>query len=64
VIATRYHKGFHVNNDPKIIHRYLPRAVGALLVRYLWLVLPLVERFDALTSPVDDRPTTARTALL
>jgi hypothetical protein len=35
VIATRYHKGFHVNNDPKIIHRYLPRAVGALLVRYL-----------------------------
>jgi hypothetical protein len=64
VIATRYHKGFHVSNDPKIIHRYLPRAVGTLLVRYLWLVLPLVERFDALTSPVDDRPTAARTALL
>jgi len=24
VIATRYYKGFHVSNDPKIIHRYLP----------------------------------------
>lgn len=64
VIATRYHKGFHVNNDPKIIHRYLPRTIGTILVHYLWLVLPLVERFDALVSPVDDRPTTARTALL
>ncbi|KAJ5738986.1 hypothetical protein N7533_011770 [Penicillium manginii] len=64
VIATRYHKGFHVHNDPKIIHRYLPRSVGTLLVRYLWLILPLVERFDALTSPRDQQPTTARTALL
>ena len=64
VLATRYHKGFYINNDPKIIHRYLPRTIGTLLIHYLWLVLPLVERFDALVSPADDRPTTARTALL
>ncbi|KFZ23520.1 hypothetical protein V502_02001 [Pseudogymnoascus sp. VKM F-4520 (FW-2644)] len=28
----------------KIIHRYLPREVGELLVYYLWLVLPFHER--------------------
>ncbi|KAI3144663.1 hypothetical protein CBS147317_9724 [Penicillium roqueforti] len=64
VIATRYHKGFHVSNDIKIIHRYLPQSVGALVVRYLWLVLPLVERFDAFTSSEAELPPFARTALL
>jgi hypothetical protein len=48
VIASKYHKGFYASNDAKIIHRYLPRAVGELVVRYLWLVLPFVERLQAL----------------
>lgn len=44
VFATKYHKGFYASNDAKIIHRYLPHAVGELVVWYLWLVLPFVER--------------------
>jgi hypothetical protein len=28
VFATRYHKGYNVSGDVKIIHRYLPREVG------------------------------------
>ncbi|KAJ9480580.1 hypothetical protein VN97_g12971, partial [Penicillium thymicola] len=44
VIATSYHKGFYARNDTKLIHRYLPREVGEILVRYLWLVLPFMER--------------------
>jgi hypothetical protein len=47
VFATKYHKGFYASNDAKIIHRYLPRAVGELVVWYLWLILPFVERLQA-----------------
>jgi hypothetical protein len=35
VFATRYHKGYNVSGDVKIIHRYLPRKVGELLVYYM-----------------------------
>ncbi|KAJ5443111.1 hypothetical protein N7445_004862 [Penicillium cf. griseofulvum] len=49
VIATSYHKGFYTRNDTKLIHRYLPREVGELLVRYLWLVLPFLKRLQVLT---------------
>jgi hypothetical protein len=35
VYVTRYHKGFHLSGDVKIIHRYLPREVGELVVRYI-----------------------------
>ncbi|KAJ5609933.1 hypothetical protein N7510_006652 [Penicillium lagena] len=52
VFATKYHKGFYASNDAKIIHRYLPRAVGELVVWYLWLVLPFVERLQALQQQV------------
>jgi len=38
--VTMYHKGFRRSNRPKIIHRYVPREVGELLVWYMWLVLP------------------------
>ncbi|KAJ5205115.1 hypothetical protein N7472_001563 [Penicillium cf. griseofulvum] len=49
VIATSYHKGFYTRNDTKLIYRYLPREVGELLVRYLWLVLPFLKRLQVLT---------------
>lgn len=45
--VTAYHKGFHVSNDVKIIHRYMPREVGELVVWYMWLVLPFVEQLAA-----------------
>lgn len=32
VFVTRYHKGLQVSGDVKIIHRYLPREVGELVV--------------------------------
>jgi superfamily II DNA helicase RecQ len=48
VFVTRYHKGFEVKGDVKIIHRYLPREVGELVVWYLWLVLPFVQRMQAM----------------
>ena len=35
VVATRYHKGYAVSGDVKIIHRYLPREVGELWVWYI-----------------------------
>ena len=46
-IATRYHKGYNVSGDVKIIHRYLPREVGELVVYYMWLVLPFQQRLEA-----------------
>jgi superfamily II DNA helicase RecQ len=48
VFVTRYHKGYNVSGDVKIIHRYLPREVGELVVLYLWLVLPFQQRLEAL----------------
>jgi superfamily II DNA or RNA helicase len=58
VFVTTYHKGFHASNDIKIIHRYLPREVGELVVWYLWLVLPFVRQLAVtwrqLTSPSAD----------
>lgn len=48
VFVTRYHKGYSVSGDVKIIHQYLPREVGELLVYYMWLVLPFQQRLEAI----------------
>jgi hypothetical protein len=42
VFITAYHKGFYTSNNIKIVHQYLPREVGELVVWYLWLVLPFM----------------------
>jgi RecQ family ATP-dependent DNA helicase len=42
--VAQYHKGYQSSGNIKIIHRYLPREVGELLVYYLWLVLPFWEK--------------------
>jgi hypothetical protein len=44
VFVTAYHKGFYASNNVKIVHWYLPREVGELVVWYLWLVLPFVRQ--------------------
>ncbi|KAK6591364.1 hypothetical protein H4I95_12233 [Botrytis cinerea] len=44
-VAT-YHKGYRSSGSIKIVHRYLPREVGELLVYYLWLVLPFWEKLQ------------------
>jgi hypothetical protein len=48
VFVTRYHKGYNVSGDVKIIHRYLSREEGELVVLYLWLVLPFQQWLEAL----------------
>ena len=34
-LVTAYHKGFYASNDAKIIHRYVPREIGELIIYYL-----------------------------
>jgi hypothetical protein len=48
VFVTRYHKGYNVSGDVKIIYWYLLREVGELVVWYLWLVLLFQQRLEAL----------------
>ncbi|KAH2165416.1 hypothetical protein KXV74_005446 [Aspergillus fumigatus] len=36
-LVTAYYKGFYASNDAKIIHRYVPREIGELIIYYLWL---------------------------
>ncbi|KAN0066823.1 hypothetical protein V8E54_015112 [Elaphomyces granulatus] len=47
-MATRYHKGNSATLSAGIIHRYLPREVGELVVWYLWLVLPFQRQIEQL----------------
>lgn len=46
--VTTYHKGYSVTGSTKIIHRYLPKEVGELLVYYLWLVHPFYRKLELL----------------
>ena len=48
VFVTKYHKGYQMSGDVKIIHWYLPREVGELVVWYLWLALPFIQRIEAM----------------
>ncbi|KAG6260171.1 hypothetical protein E4U48_000121 [Claviceps purpurea] len=51
--VTAYHKNFQQTNQAKIIHRFLPRAVGELLVWYLWLVLPFWQDVQGMLKGAD-----------
>lgn len=42
-----------MSGDVKIIHGYLPREIGELLVLYLWLVLPFQQRMQAVVFKED-----------
>jgi hypothetical protein len=46
--VTTFHKGYSTTGDTKIIHRYLPKEVGELLVYYLWLVQPFCRNLEML----------------
>ena len=39
--VTYYHKGYSIQDSTKIIHRYLPREVGELLVYYIMASSPV-----------------------
>lgn len=47
MIVAGYHKGFSKMEREKIVHWFLPREVGGLLVYYLWLVLLFWEAAQA-----------------
>jgi superfamily II DNA or RNA helicase len=42
--APRTHKNYMQRGKEKVVHHYLPREVGELLMYYLWLVLPFWEK--------------------
>jgi hypothetical protein len=49
-IVTSYHKGYTCTRTTKIIHRYLLREISELVIYYLWLVLPFVQKLMLLTA--------------
>jgi hypothetical protein len=53
VFVTTYHKNYRSSGNMKIIHRYLPREVGEILLRYLWLVLPFWQAVQAVVEKAD-----------
>ncbi|KAK4206220.1 hypothetical protein QBC37DRAFT_329190 [Rhypophila decipiens] len=52
--VTLYHKNYRSSEQVKIIHRYLPREAGELLVWYLWLVLPFWQQVQGIVKGADD----------
>jgi len=46
VFVTAYHKGYSLEGNTKIIHRYLPSEVGELLMYYLWLIEPFQRQLE------------------
>ena len=47
--VTQYHKGYSASKRVKIVHRFVPREVGEVVVYYLWLVEPFVQQLQAAT---------------
>jgi hypothetical protein len=47
---TSYYKGYTYTGTTKIIHRYLPREVSELVVYYLWLILPFIQKTELLQA--------------
>lgn len=46
-LVFHYHKGYNITGHTKIIHRYLPRELGDVLIRYLWVVVPFCQAIQA-----------------
>jgi len=53
VFVTAYHKNYRQTGKVKIIHRYLPKEVGELLLRYLWLILPFWQAIQSVVEEAD-----------
>jgi superfamily II DNA helicase RecQ len=46
VVTTKYHKNIGQTGKGKVIHRYLPREVGELVVYYLWFASPFWHQIN------------------
>lgn len=49
--APRTHKNYMQTNNMKVVHHWLPREVGELMLYYLWLVLPFWEKVQISVDP-------------
>ena len=52
--VTSYYKNYRSSDQVKIIHWYLPREVGELVVWYLWLVLPFWQEVQGIFKGADE----------
>ena len=50
ITVASYHKGYSITGSTKIIHRYVPKEVGELLIYYLWLILQFCSKLDLLLA--------------
>ena len=50
VYVTAYHKNIGSTGKSKVIHRYVPREVGELVVFYLWFAHPFQVRIERVTG--------------
>ena len=48
-IVTAYDKGTSMSQKVKIIHRYVPREVGEMIVRSMWLLDPWVKQLQGMS---------------
>jgi hypothetical protein len=46
VFVTKYHKNVGQTGKGKVIHRYVPREVGELVVLYLWFAYPFWRQIE------------------
>lgn len=46
VFVTKYHKNIGQTGKGKVIHRYLPREVGELVVFYVWFARPFWQQVE------------------
>ena len=53
-IVTGYDKGTSMSQKVKIIHRYVPREVGEVVVRSIWLLNPWVRQLQAMVRGQTD----------
>jgi len=44
--VTAYHKGWSASKKSKIIHRFVPREVGQLIVHSMWLLEPWIRQMQ------------------
>lgn len=49
-LMTMYHKNAGSTGKSKVIHRYMPREVGELMVYYLWFAVPFWEKIEHATT--------------
>lgn len=53
--VTSYHKGYRRTGQTKVIHRYVPREIGELLVWYTWLVLGFWQEVQGVIKGAERR---------